>query len=367
MLLEDVVLQKSEFLNDAMLLPKNLILNLDDLGELIEFDVAGNNFIKYSLEIECSCLPSVTYISFVKSTLQNEEIVALNTNILIFTGIIGVMILIIGISIFSEKISTPIHKLEKFASEITNYQYNDFKPDHKIAEINSLGVNMIKMKNNLQESQEEQNDLFSNVSHECKTPIMAIRGYAEGLKEGVFEDNAMVADSIIAENDRLLKLVNQLLTISKIESNSDIYPLEEVYPMVVISEIMSSVYGVLAERKIEICLNFDESIKIQGNSKLFYTAFSNIITNSLRYAKSKIYIDGFILGKTAFISFSNDGESIPEDVLSKIFHRFYKGDHGETGLGLTITKKAIESMNGNIYVYNNLDQSFFEMKFDVID
>ncbi len=195
------------------------------------------------------------------------------------------------------------------------------------------------MSKRLTDLDKAQKLFLQNASHEIRTPLMSIQGYAEGISKGIFSDTTKTADIICEESKRLNQLVDELLTLSRIENNTD----ESEFYVLNLSDVMKEVvqkiegYALREQKKINVMLPPDV-IMIKANDALLSQAMINIISN---------------------------GDGIPVQDLSHIFDRFYKGKNGNFGLGLAIVKSAILSLKGSIRAYNE-NGAVFEIKFQVI-
>ena len=211
--------------------------------------------------------------------------------------------------------------------------------DDSSIELHELTQSMNDMSKRLTDLDKAQKLFLQNASHEIRTPLMSIQGYAEGISKGIFSDTTKSADIICEESKRLNQLVDELLTLSRIENNTD----ESEFYVLNLSDVMKEVvqkiegYALREQKKINVMLPPDV-IMIKANDALLSQAMINIISN---------------------------GDGIPVQDLPHIFDRFYKGKNGNFGLGLAIVKSAILSLKGSIRAYNE-NGAVFEIKFQVI-
>lgn len=202
---------------------------------------------------------------------------------------------------------------------------------------------------------------FQNASHELKTPIMSIQGYAEGISTGVLHDNKKAADVIMTESDRMSNLVEEILILSKIDTGSA--GLNNAKEPINISDLicdcLNRIYEQAESRNIDIKVNIEnENLQISGNEIQLERVFFNIISNALRYAKSTIEVGIFTEKKWIRIEIFNDGDGISDDDLPHIFERFYKGNGGQHGIGLSITQEIILLHKGKIKACNKVGACF---------
>ena len=202
-------------------------------------------------------------------------------------------------------------------------------------------------------------DFVANVSHEFKTPLTSIRGYAETLMAGAKDDPKIAADFLktIERNAHHLEvLVRDLLTLARLEA--EVPSTREQVPLrPLIEEQIASRKSALDDQNIAVVIEC-QSIEIHADHSRLATALSNLIDNAIYYNKpgGRITIAAEVQGKTLKLAVTDTGQGIPYEELPRIFERFYRvdkartRDSGGTGLGLSIVKHAIESQGGSIGV-----------------
>lgn len=220
----------------------------------------------------------------------------------------------------------------------------------------------IRFGKQIENSQEKLKQFFQNVSHELKTPIMSIQGYAEGIQTKVIEDPNKAIEVIIHESEKMSDLVEELLYISKIDSGQLTVKKEPIEINELIYDCLRSIEMIAQNKDIEIKIDFDEiSPIIYGDEKQLAKAFTNIIVNAVKYAKSQISIKCRKNKKYIEIFFCDDGEGINEEDLPHVFERFYKGKNGNTGIGLALTKEIIQVHSGKITASNSAKGAIFHI------
>ena len=265
----------------------------------------------------------------------------------------GIIASIIG-AFFEKSITNPITKLK---NKMNNFSIHNEESEDAIEtkdEIEDLDRCFISLKNNIINNSKIQKNLFQNTSHELKTPLMAIQGYAEAIKDGIVTgtdvDDSL--DIIIDETQRLKKLVEEIIFITKIESEDENLSLRQTSLNSIIKGAIKSLKHLSAEKNIII--NFEENSEYIGlfDSEKLFRALTNILSNGIRYAKSKINISVLEMDENIKVFICDDGIGFKRNEEEKIFERFYKGKNGITGLGLFIVKLIIEKHGGNIKAYN---------------
>ena len=268
-------------------------------------------------------------------------------------------------------------KLSRFAKRIAKGDFTPSKGHIVSKELSELGDVMNQMAFKLEESDIEQKTFFQNASHELRTPLMSIQGYAEGLKYGVFEsdedrDNAI--DVIIAETGRLSSLVENLLSISKMDmSRSGNFEVKKqnIDVTKICDTVIDRVRGNFIHEDKAIINDIDiKSTYIYANENDLIRCLENIFSNCLRYCRTAVTFSCKRDATTSKVVFriSDDGPGIAPEVLDHLFERFSKGADGKHGIGLALAKAIAEEHNGSINAYNKTEGgACFEVILPVIE
>ena len=266
--------------------------------------------------------------------------------------------------ILSYPLISSIRRLSRFAGRVAKGDFDPIKGNIRSKELSELGDTMNRMAHKLEEADVEQKTFFQNASHELRTPLMSIQGYAEGLKFGVFSDDASkdnAIDVIIAETERLSGLVENLLSISKMDmSKSGSYEVKKqnINVKVLCETVIDRVRGnFIHEDKAIVNRINANSLYIYANENDMIRCLENIFSNCLRYCRKAVYFDcrpdGF--RKRVTFSISDDGPGISPEVMTHLFERFSKGKDGKHGIGLALAKAIANEHGGDINAYNKPD------------
>ena len=213
----------------------------------------------------------------------------------------------------------------------------------------------------IEKEAERQQTFFQNASHELKTPLMAIQGYAEGIQAGVM-DTGSAAEVILAESDRMTGLVDELLDISKIDMGRQPLTLSEMDVRELLYDSIRAVEPAAAASGITIAPDFpEEPVMVKCDDTQMRRAVTNILTNGLRYARSELRLTCRPDKRNVIIRIQDDGNGIAETDLPHIFDRFYMGESGKTGIGLALTKEIIHLHKGRICACNGEPGAVFEI------
>ena len=213
----------------------------------------------------------------------------------------------------------------------------------------------------IEKEAERQQTFFQNASHELKTPLMAIQGYAEGIQAGVM-DTGSAAEVILMESDRMTELVDELLDISKIDMGRQPLTLSEMDVRELLYDSIRAVEPAAAASGIAIVPDFpEEPIMVKCDDTQMRRAVTNILTNGLRYARSQLCLTCRADKRNVIIRIQDDGDGIAEGDLPHIFDRFYMGKSGKSGIGLALTKEIVHMHKGTIRAYNGDSGAVFEI------
>ena len=212
----------------------------------------------------------------------------------------------------------------------------------------------------IEKEAERQQTFFQNASHELKTPLMAIQGYAEGIQAGVM-DAGSAADVILEESDRMTELVEELLDISKIDMGRQRLTLSETDIRELLYDGIRAVEPIAAGG-ITIVPDFpEEPVMVSCDDTQLRRAVTNILSNGVRYAHSQLHLTCRADKRHVTIRIQDDGDGIAAEDLPHIFDRFYMGRSGKSGIGLALTKEIIHLHKGTIRAYNGDGGAVFEI------
>ena len=213
----------------------------------------------------------------------------------------------------------------------------------------------------IEKEAERQQTFFQNASHELKTPLMAIQGYAEGIQAGVM-DTASAAEVILEESDRMTELVEELLDISKIDMGRQQLALSETDIRELLYDSIRAVEPAAAASGITIVPDFpEEPVIVSCDDTQLRRAVTNILSNGVRYARSELCLTCRADKRHVTIRIQDDGDGIAEADLPHIFDRFYMGKSGKSGIGLALTKEIVHLHKGMIRAYNGDGGAVFEI------
>jgi two-component system sensor histidine kinase CssS len=240
-----------------------------------------------------------------------------------------------------------VERIKKLTIQIVEMKQSNYKKSLVFTgadELSNLIRTIENMRQEIEKSNREKEEMLQNISHDLKTPISVIKSYAEAIQDGV--EGMEAFSKITTAADNLQIKVKQLIEYTKLEHFVDIKEFENVN----ISEVLINVINNQKfQRKIKISTDLDDSTYF-GIKDNFEIVFNNIIDNALRYSKSKIEISL----KNKVLTFYNDGEKISNNMIDFLFQPYAKGNKGQFGLGLAIVHRTLQHFNLSITAKNGV-------------
>ena len=261
---------------------------------------------------------------------------------MLFPAVIISFLIALGISfIFSQRFASSITRpLQEISREMLKVRgdYGDLHfQKYKYSEINVIADTTMKMSRNVKEylSQIEKEkqirqEFFSNASHELKTPITSIQGYAELLESGMIQDENMKLDfarRIKKEAENMTGLINDILMISRLEAKDAEVVFSSVRISVLLDDILDSLKPLAAQ--CQVFLHADcQPITIEANPQQMKELLNNLITNAVKYNRpgGQVWVQIREQGDAMVVRVKDNGMGIPADSLDRIFERFYRVD-----------------------------------------
>ena len=247
-------------------------------------------------------------------------------------------------------ISVPIQHLCLQIQRINGETDAQIQDSYSLNELESLKRSYNQMEETIRRSEEEKRQFFQNASHDLKTPLASITGYSQGIVSNVIKDHQKAASIILSESLRMTDLVESILSLSKMDSHTfDLHPtdLEVMEFLDECVDIMSTI-----RKDCVIHLEAERPLMIRTDPELLKRVIQNILSNCLRYAEHEILIRMSTDGNSLILLIQDDGPGFLEKDLPHIFERFYKGNGGKNGIGLSIVWTGIHYLGGSITAGN---------------
>lgn len=322
-------------------------------------------FIFILISIITNTLVLVGFIRYIGNTPYYDYITIL-TLILLVSNALGIFLIVLIGSKTSRKLLSPIDTMTKLVKEIS---INDLDKRLDVRgsknELKDLAITFNDTLNRLEESIEKQNQFISDASHELRTPISVIQGYANLLNRWGKDDKEVLEESLEAiknESENMKILVENLLFLARGDKNTQKINKEKFTLNQLMEEILTET-KLIDDNSHHIALERNEEVIINADKNLIKEALRIFLDNSIKYTPSggTIKLSAYQKNNRAIITIVDNGVGISKEHLPHIFDRFYRTDKsrgresGGTGLGLSIAKWIIDNHSGTIYIDSKID------------
>lgn len=337
------------------------------------------------------------YLFMLRSALEGiRESVSISNHFLAYVGLCAILVSVLLAIWLSNRVTKPILKLADISERMKHLDFEAKYTGEDKTEIAILGNNINELSEALEETISElktannellkdierkdrvdelRREFLSNVSHELKTPLALIQGYAEGLKEGINDDaesREFYCDVIMDEAAKMNAMVKNLLTLNQLEAGNEIVSMERFDVTTLVMNHIAASDILLKQKEISVRMEDYGPIYVWGDEFRVGEVFMNYFSNAINYAQDEKIIDVKILETQdrVRISVFNTGRPIPQESVAHLWEKFYKVDkartreYGGSGIGLSIVKAIMESMNQKYGVinYDNGVEFWFELE-----
>jgi signal transduction histidine kinase len=262
--------------------------------------------------------------------------------------------------LLSRRIARPLEALARAADAVADGDLSQQVPaDKDIRELHSLGEGFNNMTASLRRSEEAKNAFVADVTHELRTPLTVINGTIETLEDGAIDDHegrGPLLKSMQAETKRLIRLVNDLLVLTRADAGALNLKLESIDLGELVRVRCDSLSTLAAPRRVKITADIGEQAEVWGDADRLTQVLDNLLDNAIRHAPEGSSVTVMIQREGAKIccAVHNQGAGIPSQQLPLIFERFYRVDtsrnrhSGGSGLGLAIVRSLVLAQSGHI-------------------
>ena len=362
----------------------------------------------YLMQVVTSLLANVDYLDmwgflengnlfFIRTALESmRDSTDISSRFLAYVGIAATLICGVVIWLVSKKITDPILELAHISERMAHLDFDARYRRKSFNEIAVLGNHMNEMadalestiselktaNNELQKDIEKKEQIdgmrrefLANVSHELKTPIALIQGYAEGLKEGINDDEEsrnFYCDVIMDESAKMNSMVKKLLTLNELEFGNDVVTMERFDIVALIRNYIQSADILIRQNEAKVHFTQTAPVYVWGDEFKAEEVVMNYFSNALNHLDGERIVDIWLKKqeKNVRISVFNTGIPIPEESLPHLWEKFYKVDkartreYGGSGVGLSIVKAIQDSIHQRYGVnnYENGVEFWFEME-----
>ena len=342
---------------------------------------------------------SAGYTIFLRTNYASiEESATIANRFLLYVGIIIITLGSVGMYYLSRRFTKPILELSEISEKMSEM---NFDVKYKVTtndEIATLGQSMNRLAENLEKNIKElkmannelaldnerktavdemRKEFLSNVTHELKTPIALIQGYAEGLIDDVNDDpegRKYYADVIVDEAKKMNVMVKKLLSLNQLEFGKAQIDLERFDIVAVIKSVLRASEIMISQKGIKVIFEEKNPIYVWADEYMMEEVITNYVSNAINHIDGKKIIEIKLIkySEVLRVAVYNTGELIPEESLDKVWVKFYKVDkartreYGGSGIGLSIVKAIMEAHNKKYGVANHENgvEFWFEVDYD---
>ena len=313
-----------------------------------------------------------------------QENAALANRFLLYVGLALTVFGVLLAEFLSNRITGPIKRLTELSRRMARLDFGAKYTGREKNEISVLGesfnsmsetlektITELKQANNSlkkdiarkEETERMRTEFLGNVSHELKTPIALIQGYAEGLKEGLGEDpenREFYCDVIVDEAEKMNRMVQNLLVLNQLEFGADQVEISRFDLVSLIQGVLQSLEILLQQAQIQVTFSWTEPFCVWADEIKTEQVLRNYLTNAIHHAGAEKRVEIRLEPKEDVVRVSvfNSGDPIPQEELDRIWDKFYKVDkahtreYGGNGIGLSIVRAIMESMHQRYGVQN---------------
>lgn len=359
-------------------------------------------FSLYDVRMESKYIELVGYLDsgeiiLMRSNVESmQESVKVANKFLMYAGLVSAVVISVIMFFVSRGFTKPILKLAEISKEMSELNFDvkyEVKSKDELGTLgNSMNVLSEKLETTISELKSANNELqvdiekktradevrkefLSNVTHELKTPIALIQGYAEGLKDNISEspeDREFYCDVIIDEAAKMNTMVKKLLTLNQLEYGTTPMEFARFDLTAVIRAVLNSTEILATQKGITVHFAQNEPVYVWADEYMVEEVLTNYISNAFHYADGAKIVEVQLIprGKRIRVAVFNTGTQIPEEELPNLWIKFYKVDkartreYGGSGIGLSIVKAIMEAHNQSYGVKNHASGVEFWFELD---
>lgn len=340
---------------------------------------AGMDYLESWGQLDSSCY------FLIRTPLESiRESVSISNNFYFFVGIVIIAVSAFVLWIVTRRITNPISELTALSRKMSSLDFEAKYRSRAGNEIDELGENFNRMSEELEKTiselkaannqlqkdieskiriDQQRQEFLNNVSHELKTPIALVQGYAEGLKENISDDpesREFYCDVIMDEASKMNKLVRNLLTLNHLEEGRDEVAMERFDIVSLIRGVLQSMDIMIQQKEAKVSFQAQEPVYVWADEFKIEEVVTNYTSNALNHLEGDKEIEICVIPEKDRVKVTvfNTGTPIPEADIPNLWKKFYKVDkartreYGGSGIGLSIVKAIMESHNQGYGVRN---------------
>jgi signal transduction histidine kinase len=277
---------------------------------------------------------------------------------LLVAGVVAAAIALLLARWLARGMTQPLRDMAAAARKMERGDYSERVVTASRDEVGQLAVAFNRMSSELESMERVRRDLVANVSHELKTPISALHAHLENLLDGVERPEPATLQVMLAQSERLGRLVDQLLQLSQLESGELPLRREAVSLRPLVARVISEIEVTRGRRDVDLAHEVAEDLPtVFADAERVHQVLFNLLDNAVRLSPpgGKVSVRATRHGRTVEVAVRDTGPGIPPEHLPRLFERFYRvdtarsRDEGGTGIGLAIARSVVEAHGGRIW------------------
>jgi len=281
-------------------------------------------------------------------------------------GAIGLIVSILLAWLISRWVAAPLQRMSKAALAVASGDFRQSVTLEGPREVQDVANSFNVMVHQVRTSQQAQRDFLANVSHDLKTPLTSIQGFAQAMLDGAVDDDEArnhAAQVIYEESDRLRRLVEDLLDLARLDAGQIEFIRQPVDLRALLTRVVDKLVLPAGEKGIELVDRVTELPPMIGDGDRLAQVFTNLVDNAIKHTpeNGKVVVRGDSASGWISIHVDDSGAGIPSEDLSRIFERFYQVDKARSGgkgrgvgLGLAISRQIVEAHGGRIVTQSSV-------------
>lgn len=270
------------------------------------------------------------------------------------------------------RVLRPLDQVRRVARRLATGSYHERVPIPEEEELAAVASDVNSLAQALEETEQRRLHLISEVAHEMRTPVATLKGYVEGLLDGVFDPDPETLASSLGEINRLERLAGDLSTLSRAEEGRVDLHLESIDLAALVTEVADRLRPQFDDKEVELKVKSGPVLPVMADWDRTAQILTNLIGNALAYTPSggRVWTRSKLRGQSAQIEIADTGRGLTAEQAASVFERFYRADRSSgigTGIGLTIARTLARAQGGEISVTSpGLEQgSTFVLEFPV--
>ena len=297
-------------------------------------------------------------------TQADEQFSSNSYQAMVFATVLAIVLASCIGFLFARNLVRPINTMASTARAIKEGDFSARTGIRGEDEIARLGMTFDAMADSIERDRKLERRLTTDVAHELRTPLMAIQSTVEAMVDGVFEPNEDRLETVNSEVQRLSRLVDAILKLSRLENRSNPMKKEVLDVGDLISGIIATHEAYVADSGLKLIYEVERGVRVRGDSDMIRQATANLISNAVRYTPEggTITVSVSSHGDKAAIAVRDTGIGLTPEEAKMVFSRFWRADAGRTresgglGIGLSVVKEIVDRHNGFVTVEGEKDK-----------